>query len=122
MALTKEDIQAIGTLMDEKLVASNEVLRQEMAANNDSLRQEMAANNKSLRLEMGHMMDEKLGNALAPIHKKLIILESLPRQINAIAEGHIGISRRLDNLETQVNSLEKKLDNSVIIKAVTPSV
>lgn len=50
---------------------------------------------------------------------KITLENEVQRDINLIRESQLGQARNMDDVVSQVNSIENKLENSVIVKAVT---
>jgi len=109
----KQLLDSIGKLMDEKIGT----LR-------DELKEEVRGQVAPLRAEMGSQMDilrKDVADQIRPLRESLTKLEAVPHQLELLAETQQGIHEKLDNMQGQVNSLETKMENSVIVKAVTPS-
>ena len=87
MALTKEDLQAIGEI-------TRAIVKEETQPQFDELKADNARMNQNIAK-----------------------LEQLPDQIKAMSEGITGINRNIEEMKTRLDNIENTLDNAVIVKA-----
>lgn len=115
MALTKEDLQAIQELFVAERANTQELFVVERA----NIQELFVAE----RANTSDMMDAKLQPMKDDIKAVKVTLENeVKRDISLIRESQLDQARNTEELRGQVDSIERKLDNSVIVKAVTPSV
>lgn len=77
---------------------------------------------KELLDAIGALIDAKLQPMQDDIKAVKITLENdVKRDISLIRDSQLDQARHTEELRNQVDSIERKLDNSVIVKAVTPS-
>ena len=91
MALTKEDLKAIQEALAPQFDAISERF--------DTIDETLAEHNKRIAvIEVNH-----------------------GKKLDAVLVSQKSTNERLDRMQSQVDSIEKKLENSMIIKAVTPT-
>ena len=75
---------------------------------------------------ISNLMDAKLEPAhenLSALNKRIAVIEvNHGKKLDAVLDSQKSSNERLDRMQSQVDSLERKLDNSVVVKAVAPTI
>lgn len=102
------------TPLQESITNLDTSLRAEINSQVAPLQDSLATLDVSIRAEVK--------DQVSPLRESLAKLETLPHEIRLLAEAQKTTNEKLENLQKQVNSLETKMEHSVIVKAVSPSV
>ena len=120
MALTKEDLQAIGELMDSKLAPM-----QGDMANMQTDMADMQADMANIQTDMANIQTDmaNIQTDMADIKKRVTKIEvtqehEVLRNIRLLAEGHSGVIDRLNRLEELPEQVEDIQNTVSVLKHV----
>ena len=105
MALTRQDLEAIGALMDEKIMASE---------NRMMARIEEGENRTLARIEEGE--NRTAGNIAASENRVMSYIEShVEKQIHQIADGYLTLSEKLERMQDDIDEIKETVTAHDII-------
>lgn|SRR3989338_3762046 len=106
MALTKQDLKNIGTLMDEKINKAFDTQKQYL---DEKLTQEFTAQEKHFDEKLDQI-DEKLDQKLdEKVDSLRVLIEDVRSDIKLLAEGREPIIQKQDQHEQKIMNHEKRI-------------